>query len=40
MWKENIGSLQSTRYNEVWKQIKDEVNKEGPTENLLQSKKN
>ena len=38
MWKENIGSLRSTRFNEVWNQIKDKVNKVGPTENLLPSK--
>ena len=25
VWKENIGSLQSTRCNEVWNRIKDEV---------------
>ena len=38
MWKENIGSLRSTRFNEVWNRIKDKVNKVGPTENLLPSK--
>ena len=27
MWKENIGSLQSIRCNEVWNRIKGEVNK-------------
>ena len=33
--KENIGSLQSTRCNEVWNRInKDKVNKVGPTQNL------
>ena len=35
--KEKIGSLQSTRYNEVRNRInKDKVNKVGPTQNLLQ----
>ena len=38
MWKENIGSLQSTRCNEVWNRIKDEVNKVGLIRNLLQCK--
>ena len=38
MWKENIGSLRSTRFNEVWNRIKDKVNKVGPTGNLLPSK--
>ena len=38
VWKENIGSLQSTRCNEVWNRIKDEVNKVGLMKNLLQCK--
>ena len=38
IWKENIGSLQSTRCNEVINQIKDEVNKVGLLKNLLQCK--
>ena len=38
MWKENIGSLQSTRCNEVWNRIKDEVNKVRLIMNLLQCK--
>ena len=38
MWKENISSLQSTRCNEVWNWIKDEVNKVGLKKNLLQCK--
>ena len=36
MWKENIGNLQSTRCNEVWNRIKDELNKVGLIRNLLQ----
>ena len=28
MWKENIGSLQPARYNEVWDRINDEANEE------------
>ena len=38
MGKENIGSLQSTRCNEPWDRIKDELNKIGVTKNLLQRK--
>ena len=38
MWKENIGSLQSTRCNEVWNRIKDTVNKVGLMKNLLHCK--
>ena len=29
MWKGNTGSIQSTRCNEVWNRIKDEVSKAG-----------
>ena len=29
IWKEIIGSLQSTRCNEKWNRIRDEVNKVG-----------
>ena len=39
VWKENIGSLQLTRCNEVWNRIKeDKVNKVGLMKNLLQCK--
>ena len=39
MWKENVGSLQSIRCNEVWNRgIKDEINKVGLIGNLLQCK--
>ena len=38
IWKENIGSFQSTRCNEVWNRKKDEVTKIGLTKNLLQCK--
>ena len=38
VWKENIGSPQSTRCNVVWNRIKDEVNKVGLMKNLLQCK--
>ena len=37
-WKENIGSLQSTRCNKVWNQIKGKVNKVGLMKNLLHCK--
>ena len=38
MGKGNIGSLQSTRCNEPWNRIKDELNKIRATKNLLQRK--
>ena len=38
MGKENIGSLQSTRCNEQWNRIKDELNKIVATKNFLQRK--
>ena len=38
MGKENAGSLQSTRCNEQWNRIKDELNKIVATKNLLQRK--
>ena len=38
MGNENIDSLQSTRCNEPWNRIKDELNKIGATKNLLQRK--
>ena len=38
MGNENIDSLQSTRCNEPWNRIKDELNKIRATKNLLQRK--
>ena len=38
VWKENIGSRNSPRYNKVWNRIKDGINKVRSTKNLLQSK--
>ena len=38
MGKGNIGSLQSTRCNEPWNRIKDELNKIVATKNFLQRK--